>query len=378
MKFIHISDLHLGRRFGEFSMVEDQKYILNQMIDIVKREMPQAVIIAGDVYDKSVPPVEAVQLFDDFLFQIASLDIKAFVISGNHDSAERIAFGARLMDQRGIYLSQVYDGDVRPVTITDEYGELDVYLLPFLRPAHVRRFFPNDQIDSYTSALSLVVNAMEVNAQKRSLLVAHQFVTGAVLSESEDITVGTVDNVDASVFVPFDYVALGHIHRPQNVGRETIRYCGTPLKYSFSEAGQEKSVTVVEMKEKGNIAIRTVALVPRRDVRELRGSYMELTARAFYQAVGKADYFHITLTDEEDVMDAIGKLRVLYPNVVLLDYDNIRTRSSQILTATGHVNKSTPVDLFSDFYEKQNGQPMTEEQHQMVSDIIAEIWGDGI
>jgi len=376
MKFMHLSDLHLGRRFGEFSLIEDQKYILGQITAMAEAEEPDALIIAGDIYDKSVPTVEAVQLFDDFLCAIATLDIKVFVISGNHDSAERIAFGARLMDRRGVHLSQVYGGLVEPITLQDAFGPVDVYLLPFLRPLSVRRFFPDIEINSYHQALAQVVGSMKIDTSRRNLLITHQFVTGALLSESEDITVGTADNVDAAVFDAFDYVALGHIHRPQSVGRETVRYCGTPLKYSFSEARQEKSVTMVELCAKGDVRIKTLPLVPLRDVREVRGTFADLTARTYYQSNGASDYLHITLIDEEDVMDAIGKLRVVYPNVLLLDYDNTRTRSSQVLMAASQVEKSTPVQLFGDFYEKQNGQPMTQEQYDYVSGLIADIWGD--
>ncbi len=376
MKLMHLSDLHLGRRFGEFSLIEDQKYVLDQITVMAGAEKPDAVIIAGDIYDKSVPSVEAVQLFDDFLCAIAVLDIKVFVISGNHDSPERVSFGARLMDRRGVYLSQVYDGSVKPITLQDAFGLVDVYLLPFLRPSSVRRFFPDIEISSYHQALSQVIGSMQLDATRRNLLITHQFVTGALLSESEDITVGTADNVDAAVFDAFDYVALGHIHRPQSVGRETVRYCGTPLKYSFSEARQEKSVTMVELSIKGDTRIKTMPLIPLRDVREMRGTFAELTARTYYQSAGASDYLHITLTDEDDVMDAIGKLRVVYPHVVLLDYDNIRTRSSQVLAAIDQVEKSTPLQLFGDFYEKQNGSPMTQEQRDYISGLIAEIWED--
>ncbi len=376
MKLMHLSDLHLGRRFGEFSLIEDQKYVLDQITVMAGAEKPDAVIIAGDIYDKSVPSVEAVQLFDDFLCAIAALDIKVFVISGNHDSPERVSFGARLMDRRGVYLSQVYDGSVKPITLQDAFGPVDVYLLPFLRPSSVRRFFPDIEIISYHQALTQVIGSIQLDASRRNLLITHQFVTGALLSESEDITVGTADNVDAAVFDAFDYVALGHIHRPQSVGRETVRYCGTPLKYSFSEARQEKSVTMVELSIKGDTRIKTMPLIPLRDVREMRGTFAELTARTYYQSAGASDYLHITLTDEDDVMDAIGKLRVVYPHVVLLDYDNIRTSSSQVLAAIDQVEKSTPLQLFGVFYEKQNGSPMTQEQRDYISGLIAEIWED--
>ena len=249
MKLIHLSDLHLGKRVNEFSMLEDQAYILEQILTIIDAEQPQAVLVAGDIYDKAVPSAEAVQLFDDFLCRLSWRRLQVFVISGNHDSAERIAFGGRLMDGSGIHLSPVYDGTVEPISLTDEWGAVDVYLLPFVKPAHVRRFFPEASIESYTDAMAVAISAMEIKEDRRNILLTHQFVTGALRSDSEQISVGGADNVDAAVFASFDYVALGHIHRPQSIGREAVRYCGTPLKYSFSEAGHRKSVTVVELRE---------------------------------------------------------------------------------------------------------------------------------
>lgn len=249
MKLIHLSDIHLGKRVNEYSMIEDQEYILKRIINIVDDEMPDGVIIAGDVYDKSVPSAEAVQLFDDFLVRLAKRKIEVFVISGNHDSPERIAFASRIMDASGIHMSPVYTGEIVPISMHDEYGEVTVYMLPFVKPVNVRRFC-EDEITTYTEAVKHAVLKMNINPDNRNVLVTHQFVTGARRSESEEISVGGTDNVDAGVFDDFDYVALGHIHSPQNCGSDKIRYCGTPLKYSFSEARDKKSVTVVEIAEK--------------------------------------------------------------------------------------------------------------------------------
>lgn len=374
MKLIHLSDLHLGKRVNEFSMLEDQQYILTEILQIIDREKPDGVMIAGDVYDKSVPSAEAVALLDDFLVRLAKRDLQVFLISGNHDSPERMAFGGRLMAQSGVHLAPVYDGKVSPITLTDEYGPVNLYLLPFLKPAHVRRCFPEREILTYTDALAAAIEAMGVDPAQRNVLVTHQFVTGAARCDSEEISVGGTENVDVSVFGPFDYVALGHIHGPQQVGRETVRYCGTPLKYSFSEAKHQKSVTVVELGEKGAVSVRTVPLTPMRDLAELRGTYEELTFRGFYDGTSyPRDYVHITLTDEEDIPDAVSKLRIIYPNLMKLDYDNKRTRAGIILEGAEDQQRS-PFELLEEFYEKQNGQPMGEEQRAFAKSLMERIW----
>lgn len=374
MKLIHLSDLHLGIRVNEFSMTEDQKYILGRIAEITEEEKPDAVIIAGDIYDKTVPPAEAVQLFDDFLYRLSLSVPRVFVISGNHDSPERIAFGSRLIDKSGIYLSPVYDGKVTPVSLKDEYGTVNFFMLPFVRPSSVRRFFPDENTETYTEAVRTAVSHMDIPAGDRNILITHQFVTGSVRSDSEDISVGGTDNVDATVFEAFDYTALGHIHGPQNVGKETVRYCGTPLKYSFSEAGQEKSVTVAELKEKGNISIRTVPLLPLHDMREIRGTYMELMQKKTYENTRTDDYLRVILTDEEDVPDAVMKLRTVYPNIMRLDYDNTRTRTVDVSEGTAYTEKRTPLELFGEFYEKQNGKPMSDIQTGYVTDLIRKLW----
>ncbi len=374
MKLIHLSDLHLGKRVNDFSMLEEQEYILTKIINITDEQKPDAVIIAGDVYDKSVPSAEAVSLFDDFLVRLSKRELAVFVISGNHDSAERIAFGGRLMTDSGVYMSPVYSRYIKPVTLTDDFGEVNFYMLPFIKPVHVRSELPDREINSYSDAVEAAIGEMGVDTSKRNVIITHQLVTGAARCESEDISVGGADNVDAAVFDPFDYAALGHIHRPQSVTRETIRYCGTPLKYSFSESGDEKSVTVVDLKEKGNIEISTVPLIPLHDMRELRGAYDELTLKANYENTARDDYLRITLTDENDIPDVMGKLQIIYKNLMRVDYDNTRTRRNEIITGADDVSEKSPIDLFAEFYEQQNNQPMTEEQKNYMTELIENVW----
>ena len=377
MKLIHLSDLHLGKRVNEYSMLEDQEYILRKILNIIDEEDPDAVLLAGDIYDKSVPSAEAVRLFDDFLYQLAKRKQQVFVISGNHDSPERIAFGSRIMDAGGIHMSPVYDGKIEPVTLQDEYGDVSFYMLPFVKPANVRRFFEDTEITSYTDAMRCVIGSMGVDTSKRNVLITHQFVTGASRTESEEVSVGGTDNVDVSVFGDFDYVALGHIHRPQNCGNNRIRYCGTPLKYSFSEVKDKKSVTIVELGSKGEVLYREKELVPRRDLVELRGKYADLTLRSFYEGTTwQEDYTHITLTDEDDIPDAIGKLRTVYKHLMVLDYDNKRTRSGRIIEGDENVERKSPYELFTEFYELQNNQPVSEDQSKYLRDLIEKIWED--
>ena len=374
MKLFHLSDLHLGKRVNGFSMIEDQKDILEKILALADAERPDAVLLAGDIYDKSMPSTEAVTLFDDFLCQLARRSLPVLCISGNHDSPERLAFGNRLMTQSGIHLSPVYNGKVEPVRMTDAYGPVDFYLLPFVKPAHVRRFFPDADIESYTDALACAINAMPLDKTVRNVLITHQFVTGAARSESEEISVGGTDNVDLSVFDDFDYVALGHIHGPQNLAENRVLYCGTPLKYSFSEANHKKSVTVVELGEKGSTTIRTLPLTPLHDMREIKGSFDQLTYRPNYINTAVTDYLHITLTDEEDVPDALSKLRVIYPNLMKMDYDNLRTRSQAQLEEIQPGQELDPLGLFAQFYEKQNGQPMSDQQQAFMTSLIERIW----
>ncbi len=433
MKLIHLSDLHLGVRVNEFSMIEEQKYILQQILQIIDREEPDGVLVAGDVYDKAVPSAEAVGLFDSFLSALAEREMPVFVISGNHDSPERIAFGASIMGRGGVHLSPVYHGHVEPILLTGKDGiSAQIYMLPFVKPAHVRPYFPEREITDYTDAVRAAVEEMtgstatEEAGKPWKILMAHQFVTGTE-EKGEDtskeetgeyteetiteevgenggdtshIYVGNTENVDASVFASFDYVALGHIHRAYNVGNG--RYCGTPLKYSFSEVNQEKSVTILELGERGEnrevtkskkntentkntaadadtdtdtgIRIRTVLLYPLHDWRKIRGSYLEVSSRQFYEQFDRNAYMHVTLTDEEDVPDAAARLMVIYPNLMKLEYDNCRTRSSRIIEGVGEPESRDPLTIFGEFYEKQNNRPMQTEQAQYMQKLIEDIW----
>ena len=376
MRFLHLSDLHLGKRVNEFSMLEDQAYILKEILNIIDEQKVEAVLIAGDIYDKVIPSAEAVRLLDDFLTRIAARELPVFLISGNHDSAERVAFGSRLMSSRQIYLSPVFESDVEPVTISDRYGEINIYMLPFVKPSLVKRVYPEEEIITYQDAVNAAVQHMQIDTDKRNVLLAHQFVTGAARCDSEELSVGGVDDVDASVFDGFDYVALGHLHGPQKIGKETVRYSGTPLKYSFSEANQKKAAVIVDVEEKGKINIQQIPLVPKHDMREIRGTYMEVTALDFYKDMKTDDYLHITLTDEEDIPDAIGKLRTIYPNIMKLSYDNLRTRAAVTVRGTAEVEEKSPMELLKEFYELQNNQPMTDEQEEIARGMMEEIWED--
>lgn len=374
MKIMHLSDLHIGKKVNEYSMLQDQIYILKEILRIIDNEKVETVIIAGDVYDRSLPPNEALELFDEFLYQLSSRNVNVFVISGNHDSPERISYGGRMMTENKIFLSPVYDGNVKPITLNDDYGEVNFYLLPFVRPADIRRYFPDENIENYTDAVKVAIDNMNVDFNERNILVTHQFVTGAELSESEDIIVGGTDNVSGEVFDGFDYVALGHIHREQTVGKDNIRYCGTPLKYSFSEAKHIKSVTILDFNDKGNIEYSKIPLTPFRDMREIRGTYYELTLKSNYENTNTDDYLHITLTDEEDIPDAIGKLRSIYPNIMKLDYDNLRTRGSGTVDAIENIESKSPFELFADLFKQQNNQDMSKEQEEIMRNLIDKIW----
>ncbi|SCY39828.1 exonuclease SbcCD subunit D [Butyrivibrio sp. INlla14] len=380
MKLVHLSDLHLGKRVNEFSMIEDQEYILIQIINRIDEIKPDAVIVAGDIYDKSVPSEEAVRLWDDFLSKLAKRKLEVYAISGNHDSAVRFAQNSRIIDQAGIHLSPAYDGKLMHFTILDEYseksGDVNLYMLPFIKPAVVRSFYPEEDIKDYTDAVRVALEHADgsIDPTKRNILVAHQFVTGAERCESEEITVGGLDNVDASVFDDFDYVALGHIHGPQKVKRDTIRYSGTPLKYSFSEKDHHKSLTVVTVKEKGKVQIELVPFEPLRDLRQIRGTYEELSDKRNYEGTRREDYIHAILTDEEDIPDAISKLRIIYPNLMKLTYDNTRTRENKVIEGATDIERKSPIELFEEFYEKQNNQEMSDEQRELVSGLIESIW----
>lgn len=372
MKLFHLSDLHIGKRVNEFSMIEDQKYILTQILYAADQEKPDGILISGDVYDRTIPTAEAVQVFDAFLTRLSEQKIPAFIISGNHDSAERLAFGSSLMGKSGICFSKVYDGTVEKIPMQDAYGTVWIYLLPFLRPSTIRHALPEraEEVQSAADAVRIALEQTKIDEKERNVLLAHQFVTGAKRCDAEELQVGDVDQIPAELFALFEYVALGHIHSPQKVGRETVRYCGAPLKYSFSEAGQEKSITVVELKEKGSVDLRTIPLKPLHDLRKIRGTYLEVTAKSFYENRDCEDYLQVTLTDEEDVPDGMAKLRTIYPNLMRLEYDNKRTRSNAEVRAAERVEEKSELELFQEFYELQNNQSMTEVQEQFVEELL--------
>lgn len=379
---MHLADLHLGKRVNGFSMMEDQEYILNRILEIMEEEQPDGLLIAGDVYDKTIPPAEAVRLMDDFLTAVAAKHVPVFLISGNHDSAERVAFGHQLMQGSGIWISPVYDGTIRHHTLEDRWGEVNIYLVPFLRPSVVRSFFPDAEIGDYTDALGTIIEDLQLDTSRRNVVLAHQFVTAAgalpETCDSEQLSVGGLDRVDGSVFSPFDYTALGHLHGPQRVGSETIRYAGSPLKYSFSELHQKKSVTVVELRAKGETEIRQIPLQPRREMTELRGTFEEILEEARKKGEPQTDYYHMILMDETDVVDALSRLREYYPNIMLLDYDNRRTRSQKEVEQLDRVEERTPGELFAALYEQQNGQEMDSDRKEYLDGLIREIWEEQV
>ena len=376
MIFFHLSDLHIGKKVNKKSLLEEQAHILDAIIQAAEDRKPNGILIAGDVYDLTVPSAEAVALFDDFLVRLQRLGTKVFVISGNHDSAERIAFASRIMNRSGVYMSPVYAGETTPIVLSDVFGEVAIYMLPFVKPATVRYWAGDDSIKTYDDAVRYAVGKMEVDPSRRNIIIAHQFITDAERSDSEEVSVGGVENVDASVFDAFDYVALGHLHRPQFCTRKTVRYSGSPLKYSFSEVKDKKGIVVVELGKKGDVKIDTIPLEPIHDWHDLRGTYDELTAKSFWEGTPyREDFVRVTLTDEEDIPDALGKLRAVYHNLMEFQYDNKRTRSG--MTTVGgaeKVHEKTPQELFSELYEKQNGQQMSDEQEAFLKGLVESIW----
>ena len=390
MKFIHLSDLHLGKRLNGYLLTEEQRDILQKITAVILEEQPDAMLIAGDIYDKSVPSEEAVQLLDAFLNDLSEHGEQTYMISGNHDSAERLSFASRLMEKSGIHIAPAYQGRVKAFELRDEYGPLYLWLLPFVKPLHVRAAWPGDEIVDYSDAISCAIAHMEIDPSKRNVLVAHQYVSGAERSDSEEITIGGLDEVSAEAFSAFDYVALGHLHRPQNVAlpdaalpfaasegekpvpRPLIRYAGSPLPYSFSEAGQEKSLTVVEIGEKGEaVSLRTVPLSPLRGLQKLRGSFAELTAAEYLRgSEAKDHYLHITLTDEQDVPDAAIRLKALYPYLMTIEYDNTRTRTAAVIGGAQDAPKKSPLELFEELYRLQNGASLNAAQRTYLEDKI--------
>lgn len=376
MRFMHLADLHIGKKVNEFSMLEDQRYILEQVFHLAKEQKVDGILIAGDIYDKTIPSVEAVSLFDTFLTRLSQEGFPVYMISGNHDSAERLSFGASLMRKSNVYVASEYKGCVEKVSVQDAYGVIDIYMLPFIKPAYVRAVFWDEaeEIRTYQDAVAYTMGKVELDKKHRNVLLAHQFVTGAVTCDSEEHSVGGLDQISTDCFEGFDYVALGHLHGAQTVGSDTVRYAGTLLKYSFSEVNHKKGVTIIELKEKGNVTVETYPLKPRHDMRRLRGSYEELTNRLNYIGTDTEDYVQITLTDEEDIFDAVGKLRTIYPNLMKLEYDNTRTRQNKQMQFVDTTEEKAPIELAEELFALQNNQPMRDTQREYLQAVMAEIW----
>ena len=374
MRFLHTADLHLGKRVNDFSMIDEQKYILKQIISIAKDEKIDAMLISGDVYDKNVPIVEAVELLDEFLQSLVDLNCTVFMIGGNHDSAQRLQFASSFLEKSKIYVKAVYEHKQKPIKMTDENGEIFLYLLPFIKPSSVKKECDTSQIESYDEAISFAIKSMEVDYSKRNIILAHQFVIGAKTCESEELVVGGSEQVSAKHFDEFDYVALGHLHSPQTVGQKHIRYSGTPLKYSFSEIKHKKSVTIVDIKEKDNIEIYTRELIAQKDLREEKGKFDEIFIKALEQQ--SQDYMHVILTDEEDVVNALGKLREVYPNIMKLSYDNTRTKKELEIIDLPNVEQRNPEEIFEEFYELRNNKEITLEGKNIINKMVKEVWGE--
>ncbi|MDR2355977.1 MAG: exonuclease SbcCD subunit D [Clostridiales Family XIII bacterium] len=381
MKLLHIADLHIGKRVNAFSMIEDQAHILKQILRMIDAEKPDGVLIAGDIYDRSQPPVEAVELLDTFLTELTASVRSVFMISGNHDSPERLSFGRRIMRKNGLHIAGVFAGVLQKVGLTDAHGAVNIYLLPFLKPAMAKPFF-EQPIESYDEAVRAIISSAKIDERERNILLTHQFVVnGAWLparSESESLSVGGLENVDLSAFAPFDYVAAGHLHKPQKIGRDTVRYAGSPLKYSFSEARHQKSAALLELGAKGDeIPVRLLPLIPLRDLREIKGPIAELLRIGREEASGAKDYIHATLTDEADIYDAIGQLRLVYPNLMTLDFEN--SRVGRVLSpgaaASDAIAEKSPLDLFAAFYQMQNNNELNPEQVRVMERIFARAAG---
>ena len=376
MKFLHLSDQHIGKSVNGFSMIEEQKHAFAQILEYIRTENPAAVVIAGDVYERAIPGVEAVRLFDDFLTALAREDIAVILISGNHDSPERIGFASRLLYDKRIFFYGAFDGTMHKITLHDTHGEVHFWQLPFIKPISVRGLYGEREIEDYHDAVAAAIDAADIDYSARNILVSHQFFTKAgvtpIRSESELTPVGGLDAVDAGIIERFDYVALGHLHGSQGVGSAHIRYSGSPIKYSFSEWRQEKSITLVELGKKGDVAMRALPLVPIHDMREIKGELEMLISEDILRLADQEDYLRVILTDEEEIIDPMGKLRSVYPNVMSLGFDNSRTSVdiAGLATDTETVERLSLYDLFNEFFLDTQGLAMSEEQAEIVRELL--------
>ena len=376
---MHLSDLHLGKSVLEQSMIEDQKYIIDKIVNIVKDRQIDIVMIAGDIYDKGIPSIDAVNLFSSFLTRLYKLGVKVLVISGNHDSKDRLAFGNELFIDNGVYIESIFNGVLRKEVFEDNNGKLNIFMLPFIKPVDVRIWYPDLSINSYNDAVKAIIDNTEINKSERNIIMVHQFVTASGVdierSESETISLGGIDNVDVSLFDDFDYVAMGHVHGAQKLIRDTVRYAGSPLKYSFSEVNQKKSVPVIEINSKDDIKIDLVELEPIRDMRIIKGPILKLLSKDVYSLGNRDDYINAIITDDDYVVNAIGKLRKVYKNVLKLEYSNNRNLldSNVINKVSNDMKDKSPLDLFKDFYLEQNNIELDVKREKILSDVIKEL-----
>lgn len=377
MKILHLADLHLGKVIQEQSLLEDQKYMLNEIIEKIKEEEIDIILISGDVYDRSIPQADAIDLLDDFLnILIKDLKKQVFIISGNHDSKERLGFGNKIFENEGLFISSKYEGKIKKVELQDEYGKLNIYMLPFIKPIEVKKYFDDESL-SYDETIKKIIEKEDIDESQRNIILTHQFVTSigeeVERTESEVLTLGGTDNVDISNYNKFDYVAIGHVHRPQRIGRDTARYAGTMLKYSFSEVNHKKTMPIIDFKEKGNIDIKLVELKPLRDMREIKGPIEKLIEN--YEEENANDYIRAIITNEEPVYDAIGQIRRIYPNVLKLEVQNSKILSN-IEFKTENLQKvksKSEVELFNEFYKFQNNIELNVEQKNLIQEVVKEI-----
>lgn len=378
MKLIHLGDLHIGKVLLEQSLLEDQKYMLNQIIKIIQHQKIDAVLISGDVYDKSIPNIDAVEILNDFLIKLINeLNVKVFIISGNHDSKTRLNFGSKLFEKEGLYIETNYNGILKKIELDDEGNKVNIYMLPFIKPAEIRPFF-QEEIKDYNDAIRLILSKEKINQEETNIIMAHQFITyngeNPEICESENINIGTIDNVDANLFFDFDYVALGHLHGPQRIGKDTIRYSGTMLKYSFSEINHKKSVVIIDIKNKKDLTYELIQLNPKRDLREIKGPIDELIKKENYEGTNTDDYIKAIITDEEPGYEPLARIRTVYPNTLKLEIRNSKTNFNNIqLEKIEKLKEKSILELFNDFYKFQNNVEMTKKEEKIIKDIIAEI-----
>lgn len=374
MRFLHTADLHIGKRLFDVSMAGQQREILHQIAGIAIEKQCDAVLIAGDIYDKPAPSAEAMGIFDTFVSELILGGVSVYAISGNHDSGERICYLSGLLEERGVVFQGKYEGSLFCKTLSDEYGELDLYMLPFIKPLTVRGYFPEVEMETYEESLRAVLESIDMKDGRRKILMSHQFVIGCSTCDSEEFAIGGLDGISSDAYDGFDYVALGHIHGPQMAGKDTVRYSGTPLKYSFSEAVHKKSVTIVDIKEKGQVCCQQILLKPLHDLRIVRGTMAELMEMPYSE-----DYVQIILTDEEVAPDARISLSMVFPNMLKFSVENAKTMLEWEASDATNAEDKNPLQMMEDFYCQQNNNvEMSERQRDVLIEILEGMRGESI